>query len=48
MPVDPKLVRDVFLAAVELPPADRERFLTDHYGNDNELRGAVERLLALI
>jgi hypothetical protein len=45
MPVDPKLVRDVFLAAVELPPADRERFLTDHYGNDNELRGAVERLL---
>ena len=46
MPVDPQQVRDVFLASVELPPADRERYLADRCGSDHELREAVERLLA--
>ncbi len=46
MPVDPKLVREVFLSAAELPPADRQRYLADHCGSDAELRVAVERLLA--
>ncbi len=46
MPADPKLVRDLFLAAAELPAADRVTYLTDHCGDDAELRAAVERLLA--
>ena len=46
MPVDPNVVRDVFLTAAELPPADRQRYLTEHCGSDDELRAAVERLLA--
>jgi serine/threonine protein kinase/tetratricopeptide (TPR) repeat protein len=45
MPVDPKLVRDHFLAAVELAPAERAAYLTAHCG-EAELRAAVERLLA--
>ena len=40
MPVDPKLVRDVFLAAVELPPPDRHRVFIDHCGSDDELHAA--------
>jgi tetratricopeptide (TPR) repeat protein len=46
MPTDPKLVRDHFLAVAELPTAEREAYLTAHFGNDAELRAAVERLLA--
>ncbi len=46
MPVEPNLVRDVFLSAAELPRADRERYLADRCGSDAELRAAVERLLA--
>jgi serine/threonine protein kinase len=46
MPADPKLVRDLFLAAAELPAADRVIYLTDHCGDDAELRAAVERLLS--
>jgi serine/threonine protein kinase len=46
MPADPKLVRDLFLAAAELPTADRSTYLADHCGQDAELRAAVERLLA--
>ena len=46
MPIDPNLVRDFFLSAAELPPADREHYLADRCGSDAELRAAVERLLA--
>jgi eukaryotic-like serine/threonine-protein kinase len=46
MPTDPKLVRDHFLAAAELPSAERAAYLTAHCGSDAELRAAVERLLA--
>src|SRR5262245_34204610 len=46
MPADPKLVRDLFLAAAELPAAARGTYLTEHCGDDAELRAAVERLLA--
>ncbi|HMF12268.1 MAG TPA: serine/threonine-protein kinase, partial [Gemmataceae bacterium] len=46
MPADPKLVRDLFLAAAELPAADREAYLTGHCGEDLEVRAEVERLLA--
>ena len=46
MPADAKLVRDLFLAAAELPTADRVTYLNDHCGQDAELRAAVERLLA--
>jgi serine/threonine protein kinase len=45
MPTDPKLVRDHFLAAAEVPAAARAAYLTAHCGDD-ELRAAVERLLA--
>jgi eukaryotic-like serine/threonine-protein kinase len=45
MPTDPRLVRDHFLAAAELPPADREAYLAAHCVGP-ELRAAVERLLA--
>ena len=45
MPTDPKLVRDHFLAAAELPAAERAAYLTAHCGEAG-LRTAVERLLA--
>src|SRR5207302_266136 len=45
MPADAKLVRDLFLAAAELPDAERATYLTDSCGGDAELRAAVERLL---
>jgi len=45
MPTDPKVVRDHFLAAAELPVAERAMYLNAHCG-DAELRAAVERLLA--
>ena len=46
MPADPNRVRDVFLAAVELPPEQRPAFLAEACGGDAELRAEVERLLA--
>ena len=46
MPADPKRVRDVFLAAAELPAGDRAAYLSANAGDDAELRAAVERLLA--
>ncbi len=46
MPADPKRVRDLFLGAAELPAADRAAYLSNHCGDDAELRAAVERLLA--
>jgi serine/threonine protein kinase/tetratricopeptide (TPR) repeat protein len=45
MPADPKLVRDHFLAAAELPATDRAAYLAEHC-DDAEMRAAVERLLA--
>ncbi len=46
MPIDPKLVRDRFLEAVELPAAERAAALASSCGDDAELRAEVERLLA--
>ena len=46
MPTNPKLVRDHFLAAAELPAAERAAYLTAHCGGDAELLAAVVRLLA--
>lgn len=46
MPTDPKLVRDQFFAAAELPISERAAYLAAHCGDDSELRAAVERLLA--
>jgi eukaryotic-like serine/threonine-protein kinase len=46
MSADPKRVRDLFLAAAELPAADRAAYLSANDGGDAELRAAVERLLA--
>ena len=46
MPADAKLVRDLFLAAAELPVGDRAAYLSANDGQDAELRAAVERLLA--
>ena len=46
MPADPNRVRDIFLAAAELPPADRPAYLAQACGADANLRAAVERLLA--
>jgi hypothetical protein len=46
MPVDPKRVRDLFLAAAELPAGDRAAYLSANDDGDAELRAAVERLLA--
>jgi serine/threonine protein kinase/tetratricopeptide (TPR) repeat protein len=45
MAADPKLVRDLFLAAVELSGAHRASYLNDHC-TDPDVRAAVERLLA--
>ena len=44
MPADPKLVRDLFLVAADLPAGKRETYLNAHCG-DAELRIAVDRLL---
>ncbi len=46
MPPDPKLVRDRFLEAAELPAAERAIALSAKCGDDVDLRVAVERLLA--
>jgi serine/threonine protein kinase len=45
MAPDPQPVRELFLAAVELPAIDRAAYLDAHCA-DAELRAAVERLLA--
>jgi serine/threonine protein kinase len=46
MPADPNLVRDLFLAAVELPAAERASYLAANASGDAEVRADVERLLA--
>ncbi len=46
MPPDPNRVRDIFLAAAELPAADRPAYLDRACGEDAELRAVVERFLA--
>jgi serine/threonine protein kinase/WD40 repeat protein len=46
MTADPNRVKDLFLAAAELPAPDRPAFLAGACGGDGELRAAVERLLA--
>ena len=46
MPADPNRVRDIFLAAVDVPPEQRPAYLADACGGDADLRAEVERLLA--
>jgi hypothetical protein len=46
MPADRDRVKTLFLAATDLPPADVPAFLAEQCGQDDELRAAVERLLA--
>ena len=45
MPADPNRVRDVFLAAVELPPDQRPAYLAEACRGDADLRAEVDRLL---
>jgi tetratricopeptide (TPR) repeat protein len=45
MPADPNRVRDIFLAAIELPLEQRPAYLAEACGGDSDLRAAVERLL---
>ena len=45
MPADPNRVRDLFLAAVELPSNQRPGYLAEVCGEDAGLRAEVERLL---
>jgi eukaryotic-like serine/threonine-protein kinase len=45
MPADPNRVRDLFLAAVELPPDRRPSYLADFCQGDADLRAEVDRLL---
>jgi hypothetical protein len=45
MSADPKRVKALFLAALDLPAADRPAFLARECGEDNELLAEVERLL---
>jgi WD40 repeat protein/serine/threonine protein kinase len=37
--------REIFLDAVKLPPAEREKFLSDACGDDHDLRGRLDQLL---
>ncbi len=46
MPVDQIRVEDVFLAAAEIPDAERPVYLNEACGSDADLRAAVDRLLA--
>ena len=46
MPTDLGRVKELFLAATDLPAADRAVFLTEQCGGDAGLLAAVERLLA--
>ena len=45
MPADPNRVRDVFLAAIELPPDQRPSYLAEACGGDAELPAEADRLL---
>ena len=45
MPADPARVKNLFLAAAELPPDARPEFLAAACGPDRELREAVDRLV---
>jgi eukaryotic-like serine/threonine-protein kinase len=44
-PLDWKRVKEIFLAAVELPPQERTAFIATQCGADSELCAQVERLL---
>ena len=47
MPTDPRRVKELFLAALDLPePADRPAFLDRECGDDGELRHRLDDLLA--
>ena len=47
MPLDPARVKALFLAALDLPdPADRPAFLDRECGEDRELQGRLDELLA--
>ena len=47
MPLDPRRIKALFLAALDLAdPADRPRFLDRQCGQDRELRDRLEELLA--
>ncbi len=46
MPADPNRVRDIFLAALELPPEQRPAYVADACAGDAGLRAEVECLLA--
>src|SRR3984957_17381969 len=46
MSLDSKHVRDVFLAATEVPESERSAYLAEACGSDAELRSEVEQLLA--
>ncbi|MBM3983750.1 MAG: hypothetical protein FJ304_26480 [Planctomycetes bacterium] len=46
MPADPNRVRDVFLAAAELPAEQRSNYLADVCRGEAELRAEVDRLLS--
>ncbi|MBX9581813.1 MAG: protein kinase, partial [Gemmataceae bacterium] len=47
MPADPRRVKELFVAAIDLPnPEARAAFLGRECGPDNELRQRVDRLLA--
>src|SRR5262245_44212960 len=46
MPADPNRIRDIFLAASELPASDLPAYLANACGGNAELLAAVERLLA--
>ena len=48
MPADPNRVRDVFLAAVELPPDQRPSYLAEACREDADLRAEVDRAWAWI
>ena len=45
MPADPARAKSLFLAAADLPDADRPAFLDRECGGDADLRGRVEALL---
>jgi serine/threonine protein kinase/tetratricopeptide (TPR) repeat protein len=45
MPADPNRVRDLFLAAVELPPDQRPGYFAEACQGDADLRAEVDRLL---
>src|SRR5512140_1400760 len=40
-------IKEIFYAALQLPPDERERFVTDSCGDDGDLRQEVESLLSV-